>query len=269
MANAWCAAGLSIGPAAGTLAGGLILANFGWRAIFVVFGLVTLTWLLPWWREMKCLPPADESFTSNISVEKLLRRWSLWAMSIGHATSNFAFYFLLAFTPLYLVQHEGMSIELMTLLTTLGYATQGATAFAIGIWSDRWTRSGRSEARIRRIFLAVGQVLAGASLVAITMTHDVLMIGTLLCVAGVANAFLPTNLYAVAQMFAGPRAAGTWVGVQNGIGNISGIIGPVIQGVLIDQKSYDAAFYLAAGVAVFGGFWWAWGVPRIEQVRLD
>lgn len=269
MANAWCAAGLSIGPAAGTLAGGLILANFGWRAIFVVFGLVTLTWLLPWWREMKCLPPADESFTSNISVGKLLRRWSLWAMSIGHATSNFAFYFLLAFTPLYLVQHEGMSIELMTLLTTLGYATQGATAFAIGIWSDRWTRSGRSEARIRRIFLAVGQVLAGASLVAITMTHDVLMIGTLLCVAGVANAFLPTNLYAVAQMFAGPRAAGTWVGVQNGIGNISGIIGPVIQGILIDQKSYDAAFYLAAGVAVFGGFWWAWGVPRIEQVRLD
>ncbi len=269
MANAWCAAGLSIGPAAGTLVGGIILANSGWRAIFIVFGLITLIWLLPWQREVSRLPIIEKSAASNVPVGRLLRRWSLWAMSIGHAASNFAFYFLLAFTPLYLVQHEGMSIQLMTLVTTLGYATQGATAFAIGIWSDRWTRSGRSEARIRRLFLTVGQVLTGVALVAITMTHDVLMIGTLLCVAGFATAFLPTNLYAVAQMFAGPRATGTWVGLQNGIGNISGIIGPVIQGILIDQKSYDAAFYLAAAVAIFGGFWWAFGVPAIRQVDLN
>jgi MFS family permease len=269
MANAWCAAGLSIGPAAGTLAGGLILANFGWRAIFVIFGLVTLAWLLPWHREVKSLPQRPETGAAGVPVARLLGQWSLWAMSIGHASSNFAFYFLLAFTPLYLVQHEGMSIQLMTLLTTLGYATQGATAFAIGMWSDHWTRSGRSEARIRRVFLISGQLLTGAALVAITMTHDVLMIGTLLCVAGVATAFLPTNLYAVAQMFAGPRASGTWVGVQNGIGNISGIVGPVIQGMLIDQKSYEAAFYLAAAVAVFGALWWAVGVPKIEQVKLD
>jgi MFS family permease len=269
MANAWCAAGLSIGPAAGTLAGGLILANFGWRAIFIVFGIVTLTWLLPWQREVIRLPRVEESVAKNVPLGRLLGIWSLWAMSVGHAASNFAFYFLLAFTPLYLVQHEGMSIELMTLLTTLGYATQGATAFAIGIWSDRWTRSGRSEARIRRVFLVVGQLLTAASLVAITMTHDVLIIGTLLCFAGVATAFLPTNLYAVAQMFAGPRAAGTWVGLQNGIGNISGIVGPIVQGLLIDRYSYASAFYLAAAVAAFGGIWWALGVPKIEQIELD
>ena len=269
MANAWCAAGLSIGPAAGTLAGGLILANFGWRSIFIAFGIVTLTWLLPWQREMRRLPRATESVTRSVPIGRLLGIWSLWGMSVGHAASNFAFYFLLAFTPLYLVQHEGMSIEMMTLLTTLGYATQAATAFAIGIWSDRWTRSGRSEARIRRAFLVVGQLLTAASLVAITMTHDVLMIGTLLCFAGVATAFLPTNLYAVAQMFAGPRAAGTWVGLQNGIGNISGIIGPIIQGVLIDRYGYASAFYLAASVAAFGGIWWVVGVPKIAQIELD
>jgi MFS family permease len=269
MANAWCAAGLSIGPAAGTLAGGIILANFGWRAIFVVFGLITLTWLLPWHREIKMLPPVDERAARSIPIRRLLSQWSLWAMSVGHGASNFAFYFLLAFTPLYLVQHEGMSIELMTLLTTLGYAVQGATAFAIGIWSDRWTRSGRSEAHIRRMCLTAGQLLTAASLVALTMTHDVLMIGTLLCIAGFATAFLPTNLYAVAQMFAGPRAAGTWVGVQNGFGNISGIVGPIIQGILIDQRSYESAFYLAAAVAAFGAFWWAFALPEIRQVDLD
>ena len=32
---------------------------------------------------------------------------------------------------------------------------------------------------------------------------------------------LSLNIFAVAQMFAGPRAAGTWIGVQNALGNIS------------------------------------------------
>ena len=59
------------------------------------------------------------------------------------------------------------------------------------------------------------------------------------------------NLYAVAQMFAGPRAAGTWIGVQNALGNTSGIFGPVVSGILIDRYGYGSAFYLAAAVAAF------------------
>ena len=50
------------------------------------------------------------------------------------------------------------------------------------------------------------------------------------------------NLYAVAQMFAGPRAAGTWIGIQNAIGNISGIFGPIVSGIIIDRAGYDSAF---------------------------
>ncbi len=47
IANAAIAAGIALGPAAGTLAGGLILRSWGWQTIFLVFGVVTLIWLLP------------------------------------------------------------------------------------------------------------------------------------------------------------------------------------------------------------------------------
>src|SRR5436305_2411484 len=58
MANAAVAAGIALGPAAGTLAGGLILSEWGWRAIFFAFGFVTLIWLLPWWQTVQALPTA-------------------------------------------------------------------------------------------------------------------------------------------------------------------------------------------------------------------
>lgn len=70
-------------------------------------------------------------------------------------------------------------------------------------------------------------------------------------------------------MFAGPRAAGTWVGIQNAFGNLSGIFGPILTGVVIDAAGYGAAFALTAAVAALGGLWWIVGVPAIRQVHLD
>jgi len=270
LANAWCAAGIALGPAVGTLAGGMILANLGWRAIFIAFGLATLGWLLPWRRVVSALPAvADDEGAATVPVRRLFGKWALWAMGVGHAAGNFSFYFMLAFLPLYLVQQRGLSIELMTLLATLGYATQGAAAFALGHWSDRWTRSGRPEAVMRRAMLLTGQLVAAGCILGIAATGSIAMIGLLLCLAGIATASLSMNLYAVAQMFAGARAAGSWIGIQNALGNVSGIVGPVISGILIDRYGYDSAFYLAAAVAAFGGFWWAFGIPRIAQVKLD
>ena len=271
MANAWCAVGLSLGPAAGTLAGGLILASYGWRAIFIAFGLVTLLWLLPWRNTVRTLAPAaEDNAAAPVSVGKLLRLWSLWSTGIGHATTNFGFYFLLAFTPLYLVQQRGLSIGEMTLLTTLGYAAQGAASLAVGAWSDRWTQSGRSEGSVRRAMLVGGQLVTGLAMIAIPMADSSLAIGALLVVTGMGTACFPTNLYAIGQMFAGPKAAGTWVGIQNGLGNIpSGIAGPILFGIVIDRSGYDSAFALAAAVSAFGALWWAFAVPRIAQVKLD
>ena len=102
-------------------------SQFPLAAIFVAFGLATFLWLIPWARMVKQLPVvSDDGVRKTPPMGPLLRHWSLWAMGIGHGTSNFAFYFLLAFTPLYLVQQRGLSIEMMTLLATLGYAAQGA-----------------------------------------------------------------------------------------------------------------------------------------------
>jgi MFS family permease len=268
-ANAAVAAGIALGPAAGTLAGGLILQSWGWQAIFFVFGVVTLIWLLPWRQAMRTLPTTgylDEG--QRVPLGLLLSKWPLWSMSIVHALGNYCFYFLLAWLPLFLTKSRGFSIGEMTMLATLGYAVQGVCALGYGHFSDWWTRSGRSEAACRRWMMVASQLLAAGSILGLAFAVDAVTIAILLCLAGAASASLSLNLYAVAQMFAGPRASGTWVGVQNAIGNLSGIVGPIVTGIVVQRSGYDSAFVLTAAVAVLGAAWWAYGVPKIEQVDL-
>ena len=270
IANAAVAAGIAFGPAAGTLAGGLILGSFGWRWIFFAFGILTLLWLLPWGRAVRELPTTGHfDQGARVPLGKLMRKWPLWSMSIVHALGNYCFYFLLAWLPLLLTKSRGFGIGEMTMLATLGYAVQGACAFGYGHFSDWWTRSGRSEAFCRRWMMVASQVLAAGALLGLVFAHDALSVGVLLCFAGAASASLSLNLYAVAQMFAGPRAAGTWVGVQNAIGNLSGIVGPIVTGIVIQHWGWENALILTAAIALFGACWWALAVPRIQQVNLD
>ena len=268
MANAAVAAGLALGPAIGTLTGGLIVASLGWRPMFIIFGLATLLWLWPWRQVVASLPTTghhDEG--ASVSVREVTGKWALWAMSIAHCAGNYCFYFLLAWLPLYLVQERGFSITQMTMLATLGYSVQAVCALTYGRFSDWWTRSGRSEAQCRRWMMVISQALAAAAILGLGYAQTAAQFAILLSLAGAASASLSLNLYAVAQMFAGPRASGTWVGVQNAFGNLSGIFGPIITGVLVDGAGYGSAFVLTAAVAAFGAAWWAFGIPRIAKVE--
>jgi MFS family permease len=160
---------------------------------------------------------------------------------------------------------RGFSTSEWVYLATLGYAVQGACAFAYGHFSDWWTRSGRSEAACRRWMMVASQSLAALAILGLVYAQSTVTIAILLCLAGAASASLSMNLYAIAQMFAGPRASGTWVGFQNALGNLSGIFGPPITGMIVDRAGYGSAFALTAAIAALGAAWWAVGVP-IERV---
>ncbi len=270
LANAAMALGIALGPAAGTLVGGLLLASQGWRAIFIAFGLATVLWLGPWLAAVRKLDrPARGPSEARVPMRALIRTWPLWSMAIAHAASNYVFYFLLAWLPLYLTQARGFSLREMTLLATLGYGAQAVAALGFGIVSDRWTRAGISEGTVRRWMMILGQLGAGLAVLGLVYANSKLEIATLLCIAGIATGALSLNIYAVAQIFAGPRAAGTWVGFQNAVGNLSGIFGPILTGIIVDDAGYTSAFYVTAAVGVAGALWWLVAVPRIAPVALD
>ena len=150
----------------------------------------------------------------------------------------------------------------MTLLATIGYAVQAACALSYGRFSDWWTCSGRSEAACRRWMMVASQSAAAVAILGLSLAHGAIAIGLLLCLAGAASASLSLNLFAIGQMFAGARAAGTWMGFQNAIGNTSGIFGPILTGFIVQRAGYDSAFVVTAAIAAAGAVWWAVCVPN-------
>ena len=55
--------------------------------------------------------------------------------------------------------------------------------------------------------------------------------------------------------------------MQNCIGNLSGIVGPLVTGVIIDRTGgYQGAFVLTAVVALFGLVGWLLLIPKVEQL---
>ena len=271
MANSVVAIGIALGPVVGTLAGGLLVASYGWRPMFVVFGALTLLWVIPWLSVARHLPTfSDRSGEASVPVGRMLGKWPLWSMGIAHFCATYPLYFVVTWLPLYLVQTRGLTIEQMTYLATLGFLAQAVVAFLIGWSSDRWTASGRDEGEFRRWTMVAGGILSGVGIVGLMTASSNETIAMWLIFGGAATGTAGVNLYAVAQIFAGPRASGTFIGIQNATGNLSGIVMPVITGIIIDLTGvYDNAFLLTGAIALFGGIWWVVGMPRIRQMQLD
>ena len=269
IANAAVAAAIAFGPAVGSLAGGTILAAAGWRPIFWTFGLATLLWLAPW--QLVTRPLQDGTFgqpaAGRLDLGKLMAIPTLWIMGAAHFLSNYGFYFLLTWLPLWLTKTMVYSIPMMTMLTTLGFVAQGVAALAVGHWSDRQVALGADEGPLRRRLMIFGHIATTVAIIGIYFSRGPWDLGVWLVLAGLGTSQISTNLFAVAQIFSGPRAAGGWVGMQNALGNISGIVGPIATGLIVDYLGgFGWAFALAAGLAALGAAWWAWAVPEIRQV---
>ena len=271
LANSVVAAGIALGPVIGTFAGGLMVAAYGWRTMFVVFGALTLLWIVPWLLSARRLPTFGSLRALDcVPIGKVAGTRAVWAMGIGHFGATYPLYFIIIWVPLFLTTSRGFSITDMTYLATLGFIAQALSAVAQGWLSDRMVRRGWDEALLRRGLMVGGNVVMAGTLVALMLAQSVVAIGACLVIFGAASATGGVNLYAIAQMFAGPRASGSFIGIQNGLGNVPGIVMPIITGLIIDWTGlYDNAFLLTAAVCAVSALWWAFVVPEIVPLKLD
>jgi ACS family D-galactonate transporter-like MFS transporter len=265
--NAVLGAGQYCGPAVGTLGAGLLMARYGWRPVFVGIGLVTLLWLPGWQKWMprgktvcgtllrKCMP-----------VRQILRNRSFWGASVGHFCECYFLYFLLMWLPFYLTTERHLSMPIMAKVTGVCYAFTAAASLFAGWQSDRMIRSGSSTTVVRKATMFIGHATGAVGLAGCCVAGPDVYLGYLF-LAGVGLGITFPGLLGFAQTLAGAESAGRWMGLQNGFGNLGGVVSPALAGFLLDRTGdLIAAFMLAATVMLAGGFVWVFGVDRLEPV---
>lgn len=267
-ANVALSAGLSVGPLIGTLVGGALLAAFGWREMFIVFGVATLAWLLPWAFMGRHIGPAPArgSPVTAVPYPELLRSPRLWAMCALHFAATYPFYFVLAWMPLYLVKVRGYDIAQMALLTALLFLVQALSSAVMAVACDRLIARGAAASVVRRRLLFACLGLAALGIALIPLTHNLAALIAALVITATGFGPVTVVLFTAGQTLAGPASAGRWVGIQSSVGNLAGIIGPVITGIIVDAVGYEPAFVLTAIVPLVGGLIFAFGVPHIAPV---
>lgn len=271
LANISLSGGLALGPLIGTLVGGAMMALWGWREMFMVFGLATLVWLVPWWLARRGIEEGEgrEDTTTEAAapLALVLRQPSFWAVTLLHLSGTFALYFIVGWLPLWLVKVRGFSILDMSLLTSVFYVAQilGGT---LGAWAiDRAIRRGGDGSKWRRRMLLMSVCACVIGLLLLPDIQGWPLLITLIAVTGFGYGPVPNLLFVIGQTMSGPASAGRWVGVQTSLGNLSGVIGPVLTGIIVDAAGYRPAFLMTAGVVTVGTLIFLVAVPRVAPIR--
>jgi MFS family permease len=255
------ATGKSFGPAAGTFAGGILMARYGWRPFFIVLGLLSLLWLVPWLIWMPRQPRSRENAgTPSPGIGEILAQPSLWGTCGGLFGLNYLSYFMITWLPYYLVQERHFSLRKMGETIGLAYVFMALAAPLSGWIEDELIARGRTANRVRKTFMAAGQVAAGVFLVACVVA-DARWSVIFLFLAATAFGVCDSNTWTITQTLAGPDASGKWTGFQNFFGNLAGIAAPAIAGFIVSESgNFFWAFALTGLVAVAGALCWAFGV---------
>jgi MFS family permease len=268
IANGLIAVGLSLGPAFGTFTGGLLMAQMGWRPVFLLFGLASMVWLWPWLVATRRLSTAADGPKAGAepSFRSILARREAWGAGLGHFASNYTLYFVISWLPIYLVKTRGFSVSHMAELGGLIYLVYAASSIATGWLTDRWMTAGASANRVRKTFIVSSHLLAASAMAGCALGDARIAVASLFA-AGVAFGLNSPNIYAIAQTLAGPRAAGKWVGFQNCVGNLAGIIAPVVTGMVVDRTGeFTWAFAVAGLVAMTGVVGWGLMIRKVAPI---
>ncbi len=268
VANGIMSFGYLIGPAVGTFLGGYLMIAYGWRAVFVIFGSLSLLWLWPWRRvAIPSRPSGPAATASEPSFAQILRQRALWGAALGHFASNYTYYFIISWLPFYLVKSRGFTLSWMVVIAASAYLFNAVSAFIAGWAADHWIRAGRSTTLVYKGLMATGHLSAIVCMLGMVMLPAAGSVAALFafCVFGAVSY---PGVFAIPQIIAGPAAQGRWVGVQNACGNVAGLIAPAVTGVLVDQTGlFNVAFGLAAGVNMLGLIGWLFILPKVAPLQ--
>jgi MFS family permease len=270
VANGLIDAGSKLGPALGVLICGAILTNFGWRAVFLIIGLASLVWLIPWAivaRKFTVVAEVASEGASAPGFRDIARHRAAWGTFLGLFCSNYGWYFMLTWLPQYFIIQRHYSTATMARLGSLPFWFVAAGAVLGGLSADRLIERYRNPTVVRKAFVCGGLILFAVLFMPAVLVQDEAVGLPILLAASFCMGLFSANVWAITQRLAGPLAAGKWTGMQNCSGNLAGIVVPVVTGRILDATGrFELAFASVCAIVLIGALSFLFIVGKVEPI---
>ncbi|AML57460.1 D-galactonate transporter [Serratia rubidaea] len=263
------------GAVAGPIVGYLALA-FGWRPAFLIICSVGIVWMLVWFfiaadspekskrvsEEERALVNAQKAAAHHpeeaLSADAhglgyYLKQPIILATAFAFFCYNYILFFFLSWFPAYLVQAHGLNIKEMSLTTVIPWIV-GFVGLALGGYISDKIFNITGKLLLSRKIVLVASLLAAAACVALAGTVSSVMPAVLLMSVSIFFLYITGAIYwAIIQDVVHASRVGGASGFIHLVGSVSGIVGPIVTGYIVQHTGkFDSAFILAGGIAALG-----------------
>jgi MFS family permease len=254
--------GTKIGPAVGLPLSAALVTGFGWQIMFLIVGVASLLWLIPWMSWVKSTDIAAQPKTrqasrqQTISAKQIVTSPLMWGIIIGTYCYMYFVYYCMTWMPIYFKEQHGMSITQMGWYAGVSFGGMAAVAAIAGWAADLLIGRGWDPINVRKGFTIAGFVMASTQTIAVfTDSVSVMIFFTIasLCGLGLATA----NYWALTQTLIPGGSIAMVVGIQNTAANLAGIVAPWLTGWMIQRTgSFDTpikavGLWLVLGIASY------------------
>lgn len=254
----------------------MFLARYSWKSFFIVTGLVSLIWLLPWMKFLgkweknadsiagaKAPASTSPSFLKSLL---LLKDRSVFGIFLGFFAYDYAWYVFITWLPGYLVLERQFTPAEMGFYSSVPFLLMSVSILLSGTLSDWLVKRGLNEENVRKVFITIG-LAVGCFIVPAGMVEDkmtaVWLLTISLCGLGIAS----PNTWTLTQAVCQKKIVGTVSGIQNFGGNLGGALAPALTGFIAHATNSFALAFALTGVVLVAGIlaYWLLVSDKVEM----
>jgi MFS transporter, ACS family, glucarate transporter len=239
----------------------LIIAKFGWRPAFFLFGLLGAAWAVVWFLYYRDTPEEHRSVnaaereligsgrkrTEHVPWRRILAHGNLWILALMYFCYNFNLNVYQDWFPTYLHDSRGLTLAKMGIYASLPLLAGVLGDLAGGSFSDRVLRTTGKVNLARRWVAIAGFVVSGAATIPAVLAHDARVSVAFYCMAFFALEWTVGISWAI-PLDIGGDFAGSVSAVMNSLGNLGGALSAPVVTYVATRMGWNVPFYTTSAL---------------------
>lgn len=229
-----------------------LLQHYGFRVAFLVPSIAGFLWIPSWWimygQEWRA---PSQGVQPPVSAHELLGNSSAWAVMLCRFFIGPVMQFYWYWTPSYLFNARHMSMTEIGFIAWIPFLMGDVGGIAGGWTAGLLIRRGFTVRNTRRM-LMYGSALVCLLSFTVPYLHGISPVMAILCLTIAADNFLSAHMFAAVTDLFPDHQVGRAAGLMGIAGGLSGMLFPLLTGILVDRISYTPVFALVGLMPLAG-----------------